>query len=558
MTLSPIFELADRFVDEQAALDPCLATTRGIPGHDDKLTDFSPQGHQARADHMRRALQTIAGLHETNDDDRLAKSFITERFEATLMFIDAGEWKRAINAIASPTTVLRSTFDLMPRSGDNAWENIAARLDAIPAALDGLRTTYDLGRDTGTVATRRQALVAADQCSTWSRNRWFDSLSSEAEAAKVPDNLQDHIRSGAHAANAAYGAFAAYLRDDYAADADPIDGCGTERYRLGVRGFLGADLDPDEMYEWAWSDYAYLRDEIAATCARIKPGASVSEVIELLETDPHRAEHGVDNYQAWLQDLTDEALARSKEHFEIPEQIDRCEALIPPEGSAAAAYYTGPSEDFSRPGRTWYPALSRTMFPRWGDVTTCFHESVPGHHLQIGYAKVQAASLSRIQRSSFISGHGEGWALYAEQLCDEFGWFENPDYRLGFLGGQMLRTVRVIIDIGMHLGKRIPEGTTLNDGTPFHGGEMWNPDLAFEFSVHETGNTEAFMRSEIDRYLGWPAQAISYKIGQREWVAARDEARAAKGADFDLKAWHTRALRLGAIGLGQLRAELTR
>ena len=238
--------------------------------------------------------------------------------------------------------------------------------------------------------------------------------------------------------------------------------------------------------------------------------------------------------------------------------MDRCEALIPPEGSAAAAYYTAPSEDFSRPGRTWYPTLGRTMFPRWGDVTTCYHESVPGHHLQIAYAKVQAASLSRIQRSSFIPGHGEGWALYAEQLCDEFGWFENPDYRLGYLGGQILRTVRVIIDIGMHLSKTIPLGTTLNDGTPFHGGEIWNPDLAFEFSVRETGNTEAFMRSEIDRYLGWPAQAISYKIGQREWVAARDDARARDGDAFDMKAWHTKALRLGAIGLDQLRAELAR
>jgi uncharacterized protein (DUF885 family) len=321
---------------------------------------------------------------------------------------------------------------------------------------------------------------------------------------------------------------------------------------------LGADLEPEEMYEWAWTDFDFLRGEITATCARIKPGASFAEVIELLDHDPARSEHGVDAYQAWLQELTNEALDRSKAHFEIPTEIDRCEALIPPEGSAAAAYYTGPSEDFSRPGRTWYPALARTMFPRWGDVTTCYHESVPGHHLQIGYAKVQADSLSRIQRGAFIPGHGEGWALYAEQLCDEFGWFENPDYRLGFLGGQILRTVRVIIDIGMHLGMRIPAGTMLNDGTAFHGGEVWNPDLAFEFSVHETGNTEPFMRSEIDRYLGWPAQAISYKIGQREWVAARSDARARQGDEFDLKTWHTKALRLGAIGLDQLRAELAR
>ena len=200
----------------------------------------------------------------------------------------------------------------------------------------------------------------------------------------------------------------------------------------------------------------------------------------------------------------------------------------------------------------------KTAGAMWADVSTCYHESVPGHHLQLGYALVQAGSLSRIQRMSFISGHGEGWALYAERLCDEFGWFENPDHRLGFLSAQIMRTVRVIIDIGMHLGLRIPAGTTLCDGSEFHGGDVWNPQLALDFALSETGRNADFLRSEIDRYLGWPAQAISYKIGEREWLAARADARQRDGAQFDLRAWHTRALRLGAVGLGQLRAELAR
>ncbi|HAP75450.1 MAG TPA: DUF885 domain-containing protein, partial [Acidimicrobiaceae bacterium] len=399
-----------------------------------------------------------------------------------------------------------------------------------------------------------------EQAATWGNAGWFSSLADEAAAAEVTSSLLAELRSGAEGANAAYTRFAEYLRGTYMPSATPVDGCGPDLYRVGVREFLGADLDPQEMYDWAWHDFHALRADIQRTCAEILPGASFAEVIHLLDHDPspERAVHGVDAYQAWLQELTDEALRRSTQWFEIPQQINRCEAYIPPEGSAAAAYYTGPSEDFTRPGRTWYPALGRTQFPKWGDVTTCYHESVPGHHLQIGYAKVQAASLSRLQRNGFISGHGEGWALYAEALCDEFGWFRNADERLGFLCGQILRTVRVIIDIGMHLGYRIPEGTTLSDGTPFHGGEVWTADLAFEFAVKETGNTEEFMRSEIDRYLGWPAQAISYKIGQREWVAARAESQAREGAAFDLKAWHTRALQLGPIGLGQLRTELTR
>ncbi|MEQ1699861.1 MAG: DUF885 domain-containing protein, partial [Ilumatobacteraceae bacterium] len=470
-------------------------------------------------------------------------------------------WMRSISAISWPAGNMRSTFDLMSRDGEAAWANIVARVAAVPTALAQLQATYEQGRANGIVAARRQAFAAADQVGTWAENQWFNTLVEEAAArTDVSPTLQAELADGAAKANAAFGALATYLRETYAPAADPVDGCGPERYALNVRAFLGADLDPAEMYEWAWGDFHHLRAEIAKTCEQIKPGASFAEVIELLDTDPSpaRALHSAEAYQQWLQEMTDEALANSKQHFEIPAEIDRCEALIPPAGSAAAAYYTGPSEDFSRPGRTWYPTLGRTHFPKWGDVTTCYHESVPGHHLQIGYAKVQAASLSRIQRSAFISGHGEGWALYAEALCDEFGWFSNPDHRLGFLGGQILRTVRVIIDIGMHLGYRIPEGTTLNDGTPFHGGEVWNADLAFEFSVKETGNTEDFMSSEIDRYLGWPAQAISYKIGQREWEAARADAVARDGAAFDLKAWHTKALALGAIGLDQLRAELAR
>ena len=560
-SLSPIFEFADRFVDEQSALNPNLATGRGIPGFDHLLTDLSPFGYEERNAHLRNALTELHGLPVTNDDDRRARDFITERFETSLAEFDAGNWLRAISAIAWPAGSMRSIFDLMPRDGEAAWANIVARTNAVPTALAGLQETYELGRARGLLAARRPAPAAAEQGGTGGRNPRVDTPRDEAAGrSDVPAALQAELAQAATAANDAFGAFAKYLRDDYAPAADPNDACGPVRYALGVRTMLGVDLDPTEMYEWAWGDFHYLRGEIATTCEQILPGASFAEVIELLDTDPSpaRALHSEGDYQEWLQGVTDEALARSKEHFEIPDVIDRCEARIPPAGSAAAPYYTSPSEDFSRPGRTWYPTLGRTLFPKWGDVTTCYHESVPGHHLQIGYAQMQAASLTRIQRGAFIPGHGEGWALYAERLCDEFGWFENPDHRLGFLGGQMLRTVRVIIDIGMHLGYRIPEGTTLNDGTPFHGGEVWDPDLAFEFAVKETGNTETFMRSEINRYLGWPAQAISYKIGQREWEAARADAEDRDGDAFDLKAWHTKALELGAIGLGQLRAELAR
>ena len=120
----------------------------------------------------------------------------------------------------------------------------------------------------GTLPARRQALAAADQAATWATNRWFDTLADEASArSDVPASLQQQLGDDADAANAAYGDFAAYLRDEYAPDADPADGCGIDRYRLGVRMTLGADLEPQEMYEWAWTDFDYLRGEITTTCS---------------------------------------------------------------------------------------------------------------------------------------------------------------------------------------------------------------------------------------------------------------------------------------------------
>jgi uncharacterized protein (DUF885 family) len=248
MGLSPIFEFADRYVTEHAALNPCLATEEGIAGYDHLLTDYSPAGHEARTDHDRAALAELADLRATNDDDRLANDFITERLKSALLAADSGEWLRALRAIEAPANTLRGVFDLMPRAGEEAWTNIATRLQALPRVLDGLRATYDHGRATGTVAARRQVLVAADQCATWAANRWFASLADEAAArGDVPDALQRRLREYADATDEAYGAFANYLLDDYAPDADAADACGAERYRIGVRAMLGADLDPQDV-----------------------------------------------------------------------------------------------------------------------------------------------------------------------------------------------------------------------------------------------------------------------------------------------------------------------
>ena len=285
---------------------------------------------------------------------------------------------------------------------------------------------------------------------------------------------------------------------------------------------------------------------------RILPGTPLPEVIAFLDRDTNRSIEGVDEFQRWNQALIDTTIAElDGTHFDIAEPLHRCEAMIAPPGGAAAMYYTGPSEDFSRPGRTWYPTLGNTTFALWREVTTCYHEAVPGHHLQIAQVRYLADKLSRYQRAfGFVSGHGEGWALYAERLMGELGYLDDdPAWEMGMLAAQAMRAVRVIVDIGMHLELPSPE----------HDGAKWTPEIALPFAVERARfQGDAFMRSEIDRYLGWPGQAISYKVGEKVWLDARADAKQRHGDAFDLKAFHSFALDLGSMGLGPLRDELAR
>ncbi len=561
--MSRIFEIADKYVDDIAALEPSLATAIGVPGHEREMPDLSPEGPARIAELNRRTATALNAAEPEGKPDRIARDVMLERLGVSLETYEAKEYLRALRIIASPLQGVRQVFDLMAKETEEDWSNIAARLKLVPETLAGYRQTLSKGLRTKLSASKRQAAEGAEQArvfgnlaATEGKPSYFTMLNALFEKARnemgFSDALRTDIEEGVAAAIAGYAQMHAYLRDEYLPKASENEAAGRDRYQLMSRAFLGAKIDLEETYRWGWEELHRIEDEMRRTADRIIPGGSMGEVTELLETDPARVVEGEENYQRWLQELHDQALEELHgKHFEIPDSIRRVEVMIPPPGGALAAYYTGPSEDLSRPGRTWWPTGGNTRFPKWGDVTTVYHEGVPGHHLQVASVRLQAENLSRYQRLlTFISGHGEGWALYAERLMAELGYLDNPDYYLGMLSGQALRAVRVIIDIGMHLELAIPAGES------FHPGETWNHDLAVDFATERTRRPRQFMASEVVRYLGWPAQAISYKVGERYWLRTRDAARKKQGSAFDLKSFHTDALNLGPMGLAQLEKEL--
>ncbi len=551
-------EIADQYVDRIAALDPVLASEAGIAGHDDEMTDFSPEGTAAVADLARATLVELDAAPVDGERDRVALAVMRDELAIVVEQFDAGERLRDVRVLASPIESIRGVFDQMPTTTDDDWATISTRMARVPGALASFQASLVEGAARGIVAARRQALACAVTAATWGGEEtnvapFFIAFARSYSGGDTA--LAQQLQTAAQAATDAYGQLAEYLRRDYAPEASEHDGVGADRYLLSAREFNGIDLDLDETYSWGWHELHRIEHAMRAVGERILPHRSLAEVIEFLDNDPARSIEGIANLRGWLQDLMDRTIRElDGTHFDIPLPVQRVEAMITPPGGAAAMYYTAPSEDFSRPGRTWYPEpVGKISFPLWHEVSTCYHEGVPGHHLQIGQVVYLADVLNRFQRTLVeSSGHAEGWALYSERLMGELGYLDDPADELGMLQAQVFRAARVVVDIGLHLGKSIPHGEA------FHGGETWTPELAQAFMLGFGGFDAPFIASEIDRYLGWPGQAISYKVGEKVWLEGRDAARARAGSAFDLKDFHSRALALGPMGLGLLTEELAR
>ena len=542
-----VAEVAEQYVDEYAVYEPVRAArSMGVAIDATTLTDWSPEGLAAITEFMRRSRDAVAAADVTSEAERLGRLYLLGSIDGDLAMLDSGERERLVSILIGPPSMIRMTFDLMAHSTDEEWEKVAARLDAVPAAMAGYRTSLQRAAASGSTAAARSIAAAAEQCLAWggADGGWFAQFVAEHGDGALRARLDDAARR----AGKAYAELGRWLGRELLPRASTDEGVGNDRYRTWAKSMLGAELDLDDTYAWGWEELARLEREKAAECERIVPGAGFEEVRELLRTDPARSIHGVDAYRAWLQEVTDDAIDRlDGTQFDIPEPLRRCEIGIPPEGSAAAPYYTPPSEDLSRPGRTWFPTLGEERFATWDQVTIAYHEAVPGHHLQLGMTRV--VPLVRAHRVGFNAAHGEGWALYAERLMDELGFFDDPATRLGFLSSQAFRAVRVVIDIGLHTGRTIPEG--------WHGaGQRWNAELAADHLERAGGLSRAFAESEVARYVGMPSQAISYKVGERAWLDGRAAATARAGDGFDLKTWHARALALGALGLDDLAAEL--
>jgi uncharacterized protein (DUF885 family) len=546
---TPIDAIAEAWVDTELDLYPEYRVYLGRPGREGEYADYSPTGSERAVEQAKRTLASVQATRPLDAVDEVTKMDLARDLQLQIDRHDAGFAQRDLNVIASAPQSLRDIFDLMPTDSEEDWSHVAARMRNLPRAMAGYIETLRTGIAAGNVPAIRQIReVIAQAAKQVAETGFFFQLAEGAKAGetRLPESLRGDLAAAARDSAGAYAVLSEFLKDELAPHAPTKDAVGRDIYALASRGFLGAVVDLDETYEWGIEELARMTAEQESIAREITHGASVAEAIAFLDQDASRKLHGTDALQRWMQETSDRAIAElSKVHFDIPAEVRRLECMIAPT-QEGGIYYTPPTDDFSRAGRMWWSVPEGvTEFDTWRELTTVYHEGVPGHHLQIGQAVYNKALLNTWRRNAGTSGHAEGWALYAERLMEQLGYLDDPADRLGMLDGQRMRAARVVLDIGVHLEKPLPDGTG-----------PWTGDDAFGFLARNVNMNEGFVRFEVNRYLGWPGQAPSYKIGQRIWEQLRDEYARREGVDFDIKAFHKKALDIGGVGLDTLRAAL--
>lgn len=553
MAQTTAFELSDDYVEEVFARSPMACTAFGIAGSDHLWDDLSPTAHDDWARLWSDTRQALVPHRDDPDEVQAhAARVLVASLDEQLATHEASDHLRDVNHVHCPVIEVRDVFDLMDTASVAGWEAITTRLATIEQPLGGYRECLAAGMDAGTVPARRQVASVAEQMRVLAGpdSPWSRFAEAAAEVDGIGDDHLADLRGAVDHAKSRVTSLADWFEQVLWPAADTADAAGQARYRRNVDRFIGDDLDLADTYDWGWDELARLWDEIEQAAAEIDADADPREVIEDLQTNPEHAAGSPQEFVEFVQGRLDRAVEQlDGVHFDLPDKMKKVTVNLAPKGGALGAYYINPSEDFSRPGSVWYSLGDEQQVALWNEVSTAYHEGFPGHHLQVATVMDQADRLSRAHRLLvWYPGYGEGWALYTERLMDELGFLEQPAYRLGMLATHAFRASRVVVDLGLHLGFAIP------DDAPMFAGQTFDYDKAVEFMVTMGLEDRPNAESEVKRYLGWPAQAISYKVGEREILSIRDTLQ--ERGDFDLADFHRRVLDGGPLRLDMLRERM--
>lgn len=556
-----IRSVADGYVDELAEHEPVAAQALGRAAGD-RLPDFGPEWAQRRRELADETLAGVSAASDATPSDRSLRAALDERLRSDAALFDTGFTARLLAPLASPVHQLRESFDDITVTDDQEGDEAIERLAAVPAALGDLRRRLEWaraegerGRFTGTgVVAARQVEAVADQVSSWvdpQGTAYFESIAHAGLTAERAARLE---RAQA-AATVASSDFERFLRSDLLPTAPREDAVGEAVYAETARSFLGTPVDLDELYAFGWDELARLVEVSRSLAVAVgEESGSVAAAAHALNADPRYRVAGREAIVSWLRERLESTLSTvDGAAFDLPAEIREVDIVVPTAATGVVFYTPGAPDGSVRSKIVWTVPEGADSISTWQEVTSFHHEGVPGHHLEhtINRANTQLHPWQRYLCE--IHGYAEGWAHYSEQLSDELGLLRDPAERLGMVLGRIWRTVRIVADIGLHTGRPPLPGPWAPDGSRV-AEAAWTAGLARRLLTDLALVDPRTAGFEVDRYLGWPGQALSFTVGAKLWK----EARAAAEADgSSAKDFHHRALAHGPMGLAPLRALLT-
>jgi uncharacterized protein (DUF885 family) len=548
----PVFQLSSDLVDAYSKLSPVMASMAGVPGVFDGWDDYSPEGGERLRAFFAEERQRLDALPPASDRwARLARRVTADFLDDKLAYYEHGDDLRDLNNIESPFQHLRMVFDVMDTSTLEGWEALVRRLETLDVPLAGYQKALEAGAKKGLVAAKRQVRAVRQQArAAAASDSSFLEVVRSVEASPLTTPAQRTRAAKAfEGVRAACAGFADFL-ERYEAQAVEADAFGPERYARASKRFLGMTIDPFETYAWGWAEVARIEEQMRVICEGIAPGKSVKEVVEALQNDPAQR---VEDHQEFLKLVREREERALRElmgsHFDVPEPIRTIEIKLAPAGGALGAYYIPPSDGFTRPGTVFYAPGEGHAFTIFSEITTAYHEGFPGHHLQCGLQVYLADRLSKLHRcSSSTAATPRAGRSTPRSSWTSSAISTNPSTCSACCSRSSSAPCVSWPTSACTSASRCPRARATHPGKP------WSWELCVAMLEDRAFLTRAFAESEATRYLGWPGQATSYKIGERVILDLRSELRAALGEKFDLRAFHDAVLTSGSVGLEHLQS----
>ena len=539
--------LADEFLNAYFEQFPEQATYYGIPGRPhDRLSDRSLTAlgrWHAREDRWLADVKGIEPAAIRSGPLRATYAILREHLDSSVASRVCRTELWNVSQMTGWHVGLGYLVTIQPVGSDAARKEALARWSSLPRYLDIEIENLRAGLKNGYTAPKHIVRIVIDQVRTLAAAPAAQSpFLAPARNDKTPEFEEAFQRLTTEQILPAVRRYGDFLEREYLpaareATAVAANPDGARCYETAIRAFSTLPKSPQDVHDIGLREVARIDQEMKTIAERSFETSDVPGLMQRLRTDRRFLFRNRDELIEYSQAALARARAAAPQSFGLlPKANVRIEPYPPYREKNAPGEYNPPSEDGSRPALFYISAYEAEKKTRADNESTAFHETIPGHHLQVAIA-LERKEIHPLGRYIFSSGYVEGWALYAEQLADEMKLFSGELDRLGMFGSQNWRAVRLVVDTGLHaLG--------------------WTRQQAIDYMLTHTTANENDAAAEIDRYIIWPGQATSYMLGRLEILAAREEARQTSGSAFDIKAFHDRVLEDGSVPLTFLREKI--